>query len=477
MALTAQNEADILEVISAYKRGKRINELPTATSGVQGYTVEVQDESGESKQVNLLQTINLGNKPIACRRWNETLATPTGEAYGNKDFLRELPSILGLGCYLVTDDRHRRKLDPTNHYRFEDGSPASLDGSLGQYMWCWNKHYYAAWKDGNYYYEAVSLEPIEGHECYCVPEGGTSAVGGGVMDRTNNILCSVVNNTPQFRGGGNQADWDNTWRNQLGMVATSIQYRSFSTYARKRGEGWEANWYVAQAVTEYLFRIIYGTRNSQAAFTEAKDAEGFFQGGLGSGVTGMPNWDRWGYYPIVPTSVGVELGDNCGVSVFNVMNEDGAVHYAAPVPCFFGLKNSFGHIWRINRGLQIDAGAEKTIAYIAPSLYSGMDDTKTDGLIKAAELPRTEGYFKKMSMNKLCGLPTEMGGSPSTYYCDYFYTNAQSSQGFRCRLSGGNASHGTAAGSSYSNVSDAWSPANATVSAPLCYFKEDPVIQ
>lgn len=96
----------------------------------------------------------------------------------------------------------------------------------------------------------------------------------------------------------NDASRDGTYRTQLGMVATNMQYRNFSTYARKRGEGWDANWYVAQAVVEILFMIIFGTRNMQEAVIAEKDSNGLYQGGLGSGTTNMPNWDQWGYYPL-----------------------------------------------------------------------------------------------------------------------------------------------------------------------------------
>ncbi|MGK4196304.1 hypothetical protein AB0Y02_15325, partial [Phocaeicola dorei] len=68
------------------------------------------------------------------------------------------------------------------------------------------------------------------------------------------------------------------------------------------------------------------------------------------------------------------------------------------------------------------------------------------------------------------------GASASTYFADYFYTNAASSQGFRCRLAGSAANAGTHAGASYTNSYNAVTHASAYVSAPLCYFKEDPVI-
>ena len=103
----------------------------------------------------------LGSKGYACRRWNLNNSTPIGEAVGNIDYLRELPSLLGLGCYLVDDAHNRRKLDPADHYKFASGSTAKLDGSMGQYMFGWRTPFYMAeWIEGDYQYIAASLKPI-----------------------------------------------------------------------------------------------------------------------------------------------------------------------------------------------------------------------------------------------------------------------------------------------------------------------------
>ncbi|KAA6320235.1 hypothetical protein EZS27_029969 [termite gut metagenome] len=414
---------------------------------------------------------------MAVRRWNETLSTPVGEAFGNIDFMRDLPSVLGLGCYLVKDDRTRRKLDPTNHYKFQDGSPAALNGSMGQYMWCWNAHYYSFWKEGNYLYEAVSPNPIDRGECYRVPAGGVSALGAGVMDRTNNLLCSLISDEVRYRGGNNNAAYDDTYRTFLGKAATNIVYSTFSTYARARGVGWDANWYVGQAVPIYLIRIILGTRNSQAPVSPDKDVNGLYQGGLGNGVTTLSS-DEWNTYngscPIIPTAAGVEFGDGTGEVPYNIPGAEGTFK-TVQIPIFFGLKHSFGHLWKIIRGIQINVGAEKTEVYVAPSLYSGFDHTTIAAdLIKTVEIPHVDSYIKKISMNKLCGLPTETGASASTYYCDQLWSNT--SQGLRCRLSGARASTGAAAGAGASAADYPWPAATTDVSSPLCYFEEDPVM-
>ena len=54
MALTAEEEAKVKKIITAYDNGKRLNELPVAdSSNPFDLTTEVLDKSGESKQAGL----------------------------------------------------------------------------------------------------------------------------------------------------------------------------------------------------------------------------------------------------------------------------------------------------------------------------------------------------------------------------------------------------------------------------------------
>lgn len=431
MAFTEQEENNVRAMLSAFQNAKRINELPWATGKLSDMAVPVQDESGETRRMNLAEAVETAGNPIAGRYWDETNSTPVAAGYyGSLAALKELPKKLGLGRYLVTDDRVRRKLDPADSNRYEDGSPAKLDGTQGQCMWCWNAHYYTTWKEGNRTIETITFQPIPGKKSVYVPAGGISWLSAGVIDRTEQKLCSVISTDARYRGGNgsvlssyaNLAD-DAPQKTMLGMAATACPYGNFSTIARKRGEGWDACWYVARAVVEYTMRIILGTRHSQSAYNSELDADGLYQGGLGSGVTNMPNWgDYNGYHPIIPTSVGLEKGDGIGIVEYSVTKSDGTAVYTAPVPVFFGLVNPFGHLWGVCGGLVIDVGAEKTLAYVAPSLYAGFSWTDTEGMLLAAELPRAEGYIKKYSTHLLCCLPTEVGATTATYFADYFYT-------------------------------------------------------
>ena len=492
MALTTEQEQGILEMLAAFQNGKRINDLEPATGALKDMRIEVMDETGETRSMELAAAVEQAGNPIAGRWWNEDNNTSKAAGYyGSLQALRDLPNKLGLGRYIVTDDRKKRKLDPTDSTRYEDGSPALLDGTHGQCMWCWNEHYFTCWKEGNRLIKAVTFKPIEGKHSIHVPAGGISWFDAGVMDRTNTKLCSVISDAEQYRGGNNVAltaasyskapAEDTPQITMLGMPATNISTTNFGNYARKRGEGWEANWFVARAVVEYLFEIIMGTENSQEAFSEDKDENGLYQGGFGTGVTDMPDWGNYnGNYPLIPTSVGLEAGDGVCLVDYNLPQTNGAegeTYKTFKVPVFFGLVNAgFGNLWRWVRGLIMDA-QDTSEVYVAKSMAAAYDPNTTEDKLHVATCPQKEGYITRKSYEGLCCMPTQVGGSATTRFADYFYTNAATSKGLRVRAAGGRAYNGTNAGASCTYADNAATNATSHCSSPLCYFEEDPTIE
>ena len=429
--------------------------------------------------INEVLTIFSTEKPqgVAVRRWNTTLSTPIGEAYGDLDFLRELPRLLGLGCYLVQKDHTRRKLNPNNHYQFLDGTEAKLDGSMGDYMWGWNtKFYYAYWTEGDYYYEGVSLHPIPGKLNHVIPIGSTSALGVSVVDRTNTELVSVVSDLPRYRGGNNNSALDSAYNTMLGRAATNLSQDVFGSFARKKGLGWEAYWYAFPGIIHALTRIILGTRNLQTAFNPAKDANGLYQGGLGNGVTTVSSaeWSNlFSYYGFIPTSVGVELGDACGESSYDVPNAEGGTWATVKVPVFFGLKNMFGYLWRQERGKTFSCNADTSRdLYVIPKMHTEININTLDGFIRIGTTPTAQGYIKALMMQNLSHFCIETGGSSATYYADQYYQDSATS-GLRLSLLGGSASNGGSAGPEYSFASNAVTSATASNGSPLCESSEN----
>lgn len=484
MAFTEQEENKVRQMMTAFQNAKRIHELEESTDNLTKLLIAVEDVNGETRKANLGEIIKTAENPMAGRYWDERNATPNATGYyGSLWALRELPQKLGLGRYLVTDDRVRRKLDPLNSSRFEDGSPARLDGSMGQCMWCWNAHYYTTWKEGENTVEVITFQPVEGKKSIYVPAGGISWLGGGVIDRTEQKLCSVISTEERYRGGNGSAisdcphlAEDSPQKTQLGMISTSLYHGSYSTYARKRGQGWEACWYVARAVIEYTLRIILGTRNSQLPYNPEPDANGLYQGGLGMGVTILSDWATYNKrYPIIPTSVGLEMGDRTGITEYKLTQADGTI-YIHPVPVFFGLVHPFGHIWNVVSGIIIRTEATETLGYVAPSLYAPFNWTDTNGMLLAAKLPRNEGWIKKYSMHLLSCLPTEVGGTDSTYFSDYFYPNTTDREEYTLLLAGGSSNNGATAGAFTKYAYYGANVPQEFVSSSLCYFVEDPQI-
>ena len=497
MALTAEQEKGIVAMLAAFENGKRINELDAAKGALKDMRIEVMDETGETHSMELAEAVAQAGNPIAGRYWNTANATPTAAGYyGSLQALRDLPTKLGLGRYLVTDDRKKRKLDPTDSTKYDDGSPAALDGTQGQCMWCWNSFIANIFTEGGALVKCITFDkPVGNGVSIRIPAGGTSWLGAGVMDRTNQMLCSVISSAEQYRGGSGSAlkaasytkapAEDAPQLSMLGMAATNISTTNFGTYARKRGEGWEANWFVAQAAVEILMLVIMGDRNSQAAFKAELDADGLYQGGFGTGVTDMPDWGQFNdYYPLIPTNVGLEMGDGTGLVPYSLPASESAENQETPyktfnVPVFFGLVHAgYGHLFRFVRGLTVkqEAGV-KTEAYVAKSMAADFNPNSVEGLKKVAECPQQAGYIKRISFEGLCSMPTEVGGSSVTYYPDYFYTDAATATGLRVRAAGGNANYGANAGAFYVYAHYAPSTAYANYSSPLCFFVEDPVIE
>ena len=443
----------------------------------------VQARSVTAEQVGglFLDIVKASCNPIAGRYWNELNSTPIAAGYyGDLQALRDLPKKLGLGRYLVTDDRKRRKLHPQDSTRFEDGSPAALDGSMGQCMWCWNAHYFTTWKEGNNTVMAVSFAPIDGKDSIYIPEGGISWMDVGVIDRETGMLCSVISESERYRGGGGSALTEGVGvlpqYSMLGMPATGVTRELASEYARKRGDGWEANWYVARAVIEYLFEIIMGTRNSQDPFSPELDENGLYHGGFGMGASDFPNWEEYnGLYPLIPTHAGAAAGDGVTVSDYGVLYTDGSLIKILKIPVFFGLVGAgYGNLGRMVSGLTIVAESRSSEVFIAPSLYAGANTT-VDKMSRVAVLAQSSGWIRTKSYKGLCCVPQSFGGTATTYYSD-MYTCITDNDGEYMRVAGLNLFELGSIGISSSMIITGQEVA-PFFTAPLCYFAEDPKIQ
>lgn len=392
--------------------------------------------------------------PYFARVWNLDNATPNAERWeGDIEFGRNLQHELGLGCYLVQNDHSRRKLDPKDHYKFATGEPAKLDGSMGHYQWGWGKPFYLAfWTEGNMSYEAISLSPIKGKYNYYIPVGSMSAAGFATMERSTDRLVSYINDDPTYRGGNNTVAWDGTYRTLCGKAVSNIRTELARAAARKNGSGWLCGTMRHSCVVATLFDIIFGTHNVQADYNPNKDSDGLYQGGFGAGVTNF-NGTAWDNYnnnmPFIPMSAGIELGDSCGISNYEVVGSDGSAVYTARIPVFFGLKNMYGYLWRLQDDHFGKANGNTAFTLVAaPSIYGDWTIGNETGMNSySTSATRTNGSsIKSVSYNNLELFPTEIDATSTTYYCDFLQNNSGMNTGYKLILRGGGANNGYGCG-------------------------------
>ena len=230
----------------------------------------------------------------------------------------------------------------------------------------------------------------------------------------------------------------------------------------------------------WLFVVEYCTFNSQDTFNAELDENGFHQGGLGDGVTTMPDWGGFnGNYPVVPCGTTNSLGNHTGVVDYALKNQDESVRITFAVPRYRGVENPFGHLWKWTDGIKIiiqsEAAGGLSKMYICddPSKFtnSGVGNYEYRG-----DIARKEGFVKQLILGEDGDImPLAVGAGSTTYFCDYFSTSIpESGESERGVLFGGYASAGAYAGFVCANTNNAPASASAYIGSRLCF---DPQIE
>lgn len=417
---------------------------------------------------------------------NTEVADTTLERVGREELHVSLPVQSQMRRCLLNDSGEVvTYLHATDSTKTDTGATADLTGASGMVMVEIPEHYRKFEFDGAKITALISQYQLPGfHKVRKIYRSAYEAT----IDRTTSTLklASVVNTTAAFRGGNNTSGWDETYRSLLGRPATNVSLTNFRSYARNRGQaglnnkGWNCDLYEAQLNTYWLYVIEYANLNCQAAFTAEPDANGYKQGGLGAGVTTL-NGTKWnnfnGYNPFIPCGITNSLGNATGVVSYTMPSEYDANTTTVSVPSYRGIENPFGHVWSWTDGVHVmvqsEADGSKSFLYRADNDDpANFQDSNYNGYSQRGELPRTEGYVKKI----LCGefgdnMPLQVGGSSTTYYADYFYTNIPASGvALRGVFFGGDARNGAYAGLAYAYTSNAPSNAGTNFGSRLCFI-------
>lgn len=407
--------------------------------------------------------------------WDVTVADPTLTRIGNPLLHKQLPIQSSFRGCVAQGPVIKYWLNPNNWAYKENGEASVLDGTDGTVKVHSIKFYGKSGSKENKRWVKISTVKID-DTWVEIPELLIDAYKCTV-DTTNSDTpkaVSVVNTTAQFRGGGNRADRDtylesDAFRTDLGKPRTSTTRANMRTYATNAGSELLCYEYY-KWIFYWCWVIEYATFNSQAAYNAELTSEGYHQGGLGDGVT---TWDEtsWsnynGYYPLTPCGYGNDIGNFTGIK--DLVIPDTTVSDSITVatktfkmPRWRGFDNPFGDIWTNLEGIVIkrNAANEDSNVYttIDPEEFTDEIGSKSVAGIEVAK----DGYIKAFDLGRTGEIiPSEVGGSTTTYMCDYHWCSSGNTA-LRTLLIGGYAINGTYSGLGifYSHTGVGHAPAN-----------------
>lgn len=250
------------------------------------------------------------------------------------------------------------------------------------------------------------------------------------------------------------------------------------TWARANGFDGEAKWnlytYEEHRAICHLFLVEYATRNSQKAVNTTLTAEGFRQGGLGSGcTTGTATINGATTYSFIPTGSSDSLGSGSGEVTVTIQQTDSSGHNTSTITrkCnrYRGIENPFGHVWKhTDDVISIYGGGYRTwYKSIKPEQFANNKNTSYKPLTTATVVT---GYKTEIRATPTCDFFAAActNGSESTYWCDYNWDNTDTSE--HCLLIGGRSDNGGQAGLFGLNSYNGVGTSSAYVGSRLTYL-------
>lgn len=396
--------------------------------------------------------------------WDSTVADPTLTRIGNPLLHKSLPVQSQYKGCVANGAAINYYLDPNDWSKKADGGNSVLDGTDGTVRVHIPKFYGKSGVEGTKRWVRMSTIKMD-NTWIEIPEMLVDAYRSTV-DTTVSATpkaVSVVNTTAQFRGGGNRTANDtyldtDAFRSDLGKPRTNISRANMRTYAANTGSEMLCYEYY-KWIFYWAWVIEYATFNSQATYNAELTADGYHQGGLGPGITDWNNnangWSGYnGTYPITPCGYCNDIGNFTGIKELvipeTVVDESTTVPTKTfKVPRWRGFDNPFGDIWTNLDGIIL----ERTAANQPSSVYTtsnpsafGDDNTAKGKMTVAGKEIASDGYTKDFDLgSKGEIIPSVVGGSATTYMCDYHWCNTASTS-LRTLIVGGSAYDGGPAG-------------------------------
>lgn len=390
--------------------------------------------------------------------WDITVADPACTRIGNPLYHKQLPIQSQYKGCLVKNGVVNYYLNPNDWSKKADGTPSVLDGTDGDVMVHIPKFYGKSGSNGNKRWVRIATTKIDSSWVE-IPEMFVSAYRiTTYTDADKTKVASVVNTTANYRGGVNRSANDqyldtDKFRTDLGKPRTNISRTAMRVNANNSGQELLCYEYY-KWVFYWAYIIEYANFNSQKEFNSELTSDGCHQGGLGYGLTTWDynNWSKYnGSNPITPCGYTNEFGNFSGVKQILIPQTQigDSTTVNEKTLCanrWRGFENPFGDIWTNLDGIVLkrDLANQESKVYTTSDSSKFGDDTSVMNV--AGVEVATDGFTKEFDLRETGEIiPQLVGGSESTYKCDYHWCNAQSTDK-RTLLVGGCAYYGGQAG-------------------------------
>lgn len=350
--------------------------------------------------------------------WNED--TDEYERTGSATAAMTLPIQSRMRRCLLDDEGNVvGYLHPLNSNYFDNGAPATLDGSAGQVMV----------EIPKFYWRTSYVAPIHTWEISEHPRSGFHVYPDFIKDGKE-VEYRYVSAYEAYRNSSGVLS------SVSGVYPTTNRRRDqFRADAESRGQGWRQLTWSQWSCINLLMLIEYGD------FDFKRDDR------LTNGRTNLSGGSFVEGEYITRTGLSNELGNlSGGVSL------GGEEGWSTDFSSYRGIENHFGHIWKILDGLTVDATAddlETPIPLWWTNNSAYFRDDSSDGMQKLADMPnigRSTGYVDKLLPNTIgFFIPASANGSSSTYTRAYLSQNPDNGNGWRLTGVGGASAHEAAA--------------------------------
>jgi hypothetical protein len=354
--------------------------------------------------------------------WNESLdsytRTTTVGAYTQPNFDNIFPWSHIRRCTFWDNGTVNYYLNATDSTLKATGGAADLSGADGQVMVQIPKFYFNHDFTGATHDWEISRFNISGfsiHNAF-IKNGAEvdyryiGAYEASLWDNSTSAMvpsANVIDN--MYAAGDKLCSVSGTF------PKTNEKRFEFRSAAAERGAGWRQQDFDLISAVQLLYLVEYADFNSQSTI-------GYGRTQLSGGT-----WVADSYIG----ECGKSNSDGDGTNSVAGNTNDAYMTYR-------GIENFYGNVWNWVDGININ----NNVPYVSNNDSDFADDTTTNYTNLSITLANVHGYQVTLEQTDRGFLPASVGGSSSTYICDYYYQSA----GWRVVLLGGHAHNDASAG-------------------------------